>query len=188
MKKYLNLLIAVGIVFGPTSCQEITCPEFNEEILTWIPYQEDDKIELYSQLKDSTIIVLINSVVVTHTTSYNTGKDCGHCDDDIHISGSNFYVEIYLKDGKTRSQNIRLGDSHFSAYSESKKFLFDNKEYEVARTFDSSSGMFKKLIMAKDIGIIGLIDIHDNTWILKTDIKNRKSSEPRRITINNRSC
>ena len=51
--KFLILL-----TFGIISCTgfQVNCPDFDEKILSWMPYQANDVIELYSHSKNSTII------------------------------------------------------------------------------------------------------------------------------------
>ena len=187
------LFFMLVCLWGLTSChQQVTCPELKEEILSWIPYQENDAIELYSQMKDSTIIFSIKSVIVTHTTDYTTGYKCGGCDDEIQINSyddSNFHVDIYLNNGIITSQTYRIFDSYFPTYTETKNYLFENKEYDIVRIFDNadySNGRLKKLIIAKDFGVIGLIDVDGNTWTLKTNAKLRSlNGERKNIVINN---
>ena len=191
MKKCFPLFV-IGVLFGLMSCKT-NCSEFNEKNLSWIPYQKNDVIELYSQLNDSTIIFSINSVEISHTTHYSSNADCGGCDDYVFINNynSDFYVEIYLHENKMGSQNYKIIDTYFSTYSEAKNFLFENEEYELVRIFEmnGSQGTFRKLIIAKEIGIIGLIDIEGNTWTLKTNAKiKRLNKEQRNIVINNVSC
>ena len=191
MKKYLNLLFVAGVLLGLISCRE-NCSSFDMNNLSWTPYQEDDVIELYSQLNDSTIAFSIKSVVVMHTTHVSFGTKCGGCDDQIFINGyddSDFYVEIYLFNGKSGSQNYHIVNSYFSDYTEVRNFIFDSKEYDIVRIFDNggSNGKFKRLIIAKDIGVIGLVDIYDNTWTLKIGAKS-KSPDKKGIVINNTSC
>ena len=193
MKKYLSLFV-VGVLFGVISCKT-NCPEFDKKILSWIPYQENDMIELYSLSKDSTILFSIESIEVTHTTSYAFGTDCGGCSDDIRINdyNSDFQLKIYLNENKVRSQNYKIFDTYFTTYSEFTNYLFEDKEYDVVRIFDNNDSKvsFKKLIIAKEIGIIGLIDTEGNTWALKTNAKIRRlnDNEQRKgIVINNVSC
>jgi hypothetical protein len=195
MKKFLSLFVIV-VFLGLISCRT-TCSEFDERILSWIPYQENDVIELYSQFNDSTIIFPINSVVISHKTHYKHNTDCGGCDDEIRINSydkSNFHVDIYINNkNKQMSQTYRICDSYFSTYSEINNFLFENTDYEFVRIFvaDYSNGMFQKLIIAKEFGVIGLIDVYGNTWILKTNAiikKHNEGNENRKnIVINNKS-
>jgi len=193
MKKCLSILV-IGILFGITSCRT-NCSEFDMKILNWIPYQENDVIELYSQLHDSTILFSIKSVYITHTTHYEHGTKCGGCSDEILITdyNSDFHVEISLSDRIIIRQSYKIIDTYFSTYSEVKNYLFESNEYDLVRIFetDSSEGKFQKLIVAKEIGVIGLIDIEGNTWTLKTDVKIRRLNEPNKrenVVINNVSC
>ena len=193
MKKCLTLFV-IGVLFGLISCKT-NCSDFDKKNLTWIPYQESDVVELYSQLNDSTIIFLINRVEVSHTTHYSFGSKCGGCSDEIFINdyNSDFHVEIYLHENKMNHQSYKIIDTYFSNYSEVKNYLFESKEYDLVRIFetDKSQGTFKKLIVAKNIGIIGLIDIDGNTWTLKTNVKIKKQNndgQQKSVVINNVSC
>gem|GEM_PF-3519434 len=197
MKKWL-FLFAVVVLFGLKSCyRQVTCPEFNEEILDWIPYQENDRIELYSQLKDSTITISIKSVEVTHTTDYKTGYDCGGCDDEILIRQNDsdhfkFQVDIRLN-RNTIAYQYQIGDTYYFEgnyiYSEKKNYLLEDIEYDMVRIFEKndSKGRYNRLIIAKDFGIIGLIDVFGNTWVLKNNVKIRRLNGRDRgnIVINN---
>jgi len=194
MKKFI---FVIGVLFVLISCKTniIFCPEFDKQILIWIPYQENDVIELYAQSNDSTILFSITSVNITHTTHYDYGTKCGGCRDEIFINdhNSDFHVEIYLHDRIMGHQSYKIIDSYFSTYSEVNNYLFESNEYDLVRIFeaDNSKGTFRKLIVAKDIGVIGLIDIYGNTWALKTNVKIRRyddPNKPRDIVINNVSC
>ena len=193
MKKCLTLFV-IGVLFGLISCRT-NCSDFDKKNLTWIPYQENDVIELYSQLNDSTITFLINRVEVSHTTHYSFGSKCGGCSDEIFVNeyNSDFYVEIYLHENKMSSQNYKIIDTYFSTYLEEKNYLFENKKYDLVRIFETngSQGTFRKLIVAKEIGVIGLIDNDGNTWALKTDVKIKRlndNEQRKSVVINNVSC
>ena len=181
MKKYLFLFV-IGILFGLISCR-INCPEFDRKILSWIPYQENDVIELYSQSNDSTILFSITSISVTHTTHYARNSKCGGCSDEIFINhyDSDFHFEMY-----GGGQSYKIFNTYFTTYSELNNYLFDGKEYDVVRIFENNNSnvSFKKLIIAKEFGIIGLIDKDGNTWALKTNDKGGNL----KLMINNTSC
>jgi len=91
MKKVL-FLFEIGVLCGLISCKT-HCPEFDEEILSWIPYQENDVIELYAQSNDSTIIFSIKSVDITHTTHYPSNTKCA-CGDDIKSGDSMSQINV----------------------------------------------------------------------------------------------
>ena len=203
MKKILNFTIFVVLSFlfaGLIGCGiKVDCPEFDEGILSWLPYQKNDVIELYSQSKDSTITFSINIVEITHKTHYTIGTKCGTCDDYIIMNSayntSNFKVDIRLNKNKIERQDYQIIDTFFeehnTIYSELRNYKFENDEYDIVRVFEKtdSRGTFKKLIIAKDIGIIGLVDIHGNTWtLLKPEVKIRRLNEREGVVINNVGC
>jgi len=188
MKKYLFVIV---ILFGLITCQE-TCPKFDEEILSWIP--QVDVIELYFQAKDSTIILPIESVVVTHTANLTRGfaigcKKCApECYDYISIGDDDsiFQIDISLRGNYITHQSYRIYDTFFYTFSEIENFIFENTEYDKVQVFNNHSNeTFKKLIVAKGFGIIGLVDIHDNTWVLKTNAKNKGTNERENIVFKN---
>ena len=186
MKKYLFLFV-IGIILGLISCKT-NCPEFDKEILSWIPYQENDVIELYSQSNNSTILFSITSVNIEHKTHYKHGTDCGGCSDYILINNydSDFHLDMYIHENIIGSQSYMIIDTYFDTYSERKNYQFENKEYDLVRIFETnvSQGTFRKLIVAKEIGIIGLVDIHGNSWILRTNATIKKPN----IQILRTSC
>jgi hypothetical protein len=185
MKKLQFILLVC--LLGLINCnRQVNCPKFNEEILNWIPYQENDVIELYSQSNDSTILFSISSVYISHTTHYEKGTKCGGCSDEILINGSDFEITMYLQENIVGSQNYKIFDTHFTTYSEKNNYLFENKEYDLVKIFETneSKAKLKKLIIARDIGIIGLIDKDGNTWVLKTNDK----GDNLKLTINETSC
>jgi len=201
MKKYLNLFLATVIICGLVGCnREVTCPAFKEEVLSWTPYQENDVIELYSPMNDSTIIFSIKSVDVTHTTHYNTGYDCGTCDDAITITQNDydnfrFHIDISLNKNQIKYQSYYIGDTYFVdgnyTYSEQMDFSFEGKKYDVVMLFEKkdSNGTIKKIIIAKDIGIVGIVDIYGNIWTLKDKVQIRGfSNERKNVKITNVSC
>jgi len=170
------------------------CPEFDEKILSWIPYQENDVIELYSHTKESTIVFTIKSVEIQHTTHLQLRSKCV-CSDYVYIRQNEtddiyFQVNIYLSENQMTSQSYQIGDTHFTTYSEIKNYEFEGKKYDVVRIFErnDSNGTFIKMIKAKDIGLIGLVDIQGNIWILKTNLGIRRLNEKKNIVINRVSC
>ena len=197
MGKYLNLYFVIAALLGLISChRQITCPKFDEKTLSWIPYQENDVIELYSPTNDSTITFSVKSVEIRHTTHYNTGYDCGTCDDVIEVNqnshdNSKFHINITLNKNKITYQSYWISDTYFVdgnyTYMELTNFTFGDKQYDVVRIFEKndSNGTIKKLIIAKEIGIVGLIDIEGNTWTL---IDSTSKDRSRNAKIKNISC
>ena len=192
MKK-LYFFIVIGWLFTVMSCKH-QCPPFDKGVLSWIPYQENDVVELYSESSDLIIKFSIKSVVVSHQTQYQDYAKCGTCDDYIEITQNSsdnfvFYAGMSLHKNKKISQNYFMGDTPFYTYSEFKKYQFNGNEYDKVRVFESTNlnKTFKTLITVKGIGIIGLIDNEDHVWVLKND-KIKESKEGNGIIIHETSC
>ena len=189
MKKFYFSII-IGCFFTLISCK-YHCPSFNKDVLSWIPYQENDVIELYSQSYDSTIIFSIKSVEVLHQTEYSYNSKCGTCDDYIVINADDnfdFYVSIYSHKNKFSSQYYRIGGTSFSTYLEYNEYVVDTKEYGSTRVFEADiNKTFKSLIIVKGIGIVGLLDMNDHLWVLKND-KTKESKDGTGVIINETSC
>jgi len=196
-----KLILILLIPFVLASCNiPISCPDFKEEILSWLPYQENDIVEFYSQQTDSTISFFIKNAGVSHTTHYHTGYKCGTCDDHIMVysednSSPKFLIDISLNKNKITNQSYYIWDTFFtdynSNYSEEKNYLFENNKYDIVRIFShkDSKGTLEKLIIAKGFGVIGFEDIYGNCWSLKTDTKDNKSGDgEKRMKIINTSC
>lgn len=78
---FLILFLFSTILFA--SCFRKHCPDFNEELLQWLPYKSGDIINLKNTLLDSTITININNVEIEHMDSYKKNHKCGQCDDYI---------------------------------------------------------------------------------------------------------
>jgi len=195
----LWLLFLVVCLSGLTNCTRLfNCPQYDARILNWIPYQAKDEIEMYSQARDSTIIFLIKSVTVEHTTDYTLAKDCS-CTDYSYVnnrnedseSESNFRVYINSNTrNKVSSHHYWVCGSCFYNYTEFNNYTFENEKYSVVRIFDNeedcSHGLLKTLIIAQDVGVIGLIDNKDHLWTLKTNVNENRNSIS--LVFINRSC
>ncbi len=89
MRKVKQLAIPIfGLIFLISCGRQINCPDFKQEIMEWIPYQNNDTIKLINSSNDSIIKLAIDEVIIEHTTHYMTNLDCGTCDDHIMINGN----------------------------------------------------------------------------------------------------
>jgi len=132
--------------------------------------------------------------VVTHTAnlkkSFTIGcVKCGpECSDYISVGDddSMFQIGISLSGSYITYQSYRIYDTFFDAFSEIENFIFEDTEYDIVQVFNNHSNeTFKKLIVAKGFGVIGLIDIYDNTWGLKNNAKSKGTNERGNIVIKN---
>ncbi|HOT89344.1 MAG TPA: hypothetical protein PLC59_01200 [Bacteroidales bacterium] len=61
MKKIIQLTILISGLILMISCgRKIDCPDFNNEILEWIPSQNNDTIKLINSSNDSIMKLVIN--------------------------------------------------------------------------------------------------------------------------------
>ena len=191
MKKFYFSTI-IGCFFALISCK-YHCPSFDKDVLSWIPYQKNDVVELYSESYDSTIIFSIKSVNVLHQTEYSYNSKCGTCDDFIEITQNtndnfDFLAQIFLHKNKMQNQYYRIDGTSFSTYLEYNEYVVDVKEYGKTRVFEADFNQtFKSLIIVKGIGIVGLVDKNDQLWVLKNG-KTKKSKEGKEVIIKETSC
>ncbi|MBN2694771.1 hypothetical protein JXR93_08915 [bacterium] len=187
IKKFclLNLLFTLFLVIFLTSCTE-NCPSFNKDNLKWIPYKEGGSITLYNQELNSSIILPIVKISVSHTSSYEGFNDCGGCLDFVSINS--VYAENYLfnydafiSSGNLSSEEYTFkfndGDIVFSSSESSHKsienYSLNGVNYELVRVFENSETYTKsltneikysKLIVAKGVGVIAIIDNQNRVW------------------------
>lgn len=198
MKIILQLTILISGLALLMSCgRQIDCPNFNNEVLDWIPYQNNDTIRLINSSNDSIIILVINEVVIEHTTHYMTNLDCGTCDDQIMINGNetnnnDLQINIGLNENNINAQRYLIKGSYFTEYnsdcSEQADYSFEGVKYNAVRIFEKkeTNDRFFKLILAKGLGIVGLVDKNGDVWkIISNDLKNSMSES---VEIKNISC
>lgn len=178
------------------SCgRQIDCPEFNSQILDWIPYENNDTIRLFNTSTDSVIILAINELIIEHTTHYMTNLDCGTCDDQIMVNHNetnnhDLQIKINLNENNLMDQSYLIVESYFTEYNsnyfEFKDYTFENKVYDEVRIFEKKelNQIFIKLILAKGFGIVGLVDNENSIWIIQgSRLKNDKSNSVEIINI-----
>lgn len=193
----INLFLTLLLILQSCGFQ-VNCPDFDAETLEWIPYQNNDIIILENSSKESHITLAVNSIYVEHTTHYVTNQKCGTCDDIISINGNetdnnNFLVHIGLNKNRINSQDYLVNGTYFtdynSEYSEHNNYLFDGDVYEAVRIFEKSvaNETYRKLIIAKGYGIVGLVDYEGNAWKL-VDVISSSGGISNNIDIKKVSC
>jgi hypothetical protein len=198
MRNVFQLTIFISGLILMISCgRKIDCPDFNDEILKWVPYQNNDTIRLMNSSNDSIMKLVINEVIVEHTTHYMTNVKCGTCDDRIMINvNETDSVDLQIHIGLTYkhiyNQSFLIKGFYFteynSDYSEQSDYSFEGVNYDVVRIFEKkeTDDRFFKLIIAKGFGIIGLVEKNGDVWEIKSTILKSKKSES--VEIRNISC
>ena len=172
-----------------TSCEmKVDCPDFDRDLLEWFPYEDGISVLLTNSKENAVLELDINKVIVNHTKHYMRNEDCGTCDDYIEIneSSDDLHATIFLNENTIDAEYYLVKGAGFSDYTFFDSYIFDNKEYSEVKVFEDNTSniSFKKLIIAKGFGIIGLVDSDNRTWVLKPKSVETKSS----IEIKDTSC
>lgn len=198
MKNIFQLVVFASVLVLVQGCGfQIDCPDFNTKLLEWVPYQNHDTIRLRNVNDDSILVLAVNEIYVEHTTHYVINEKCGTCDDFIKVNQnetipSDLRIFIYLNKNQFKSQGYEIQDSYFAEYnteySEQADYTFEGVLYDHVRVFEKNpiSEGFNKLIIAKGIGIVGLVDHEGNNWILTENPSESGNKEP--VEIRNISC
>ncbi len=188
MKTRLYIL-SLTIILVLSSCIGIKkkCPEFDDEIMAWIPYEQGDIIKLSNSDLDSTITILIQSQYIDHMESYKTNEKCGQCDDYITINNSQNSQFNYS--ASTHYQELGVETFYFSINDTLVRFEtnvsqiiphynynvegIDYQNVKIYTNQKTSDKNFYCLIIAKNIGIVALIDNYERYWAIdNNEIRN----------------
>ncbi len=201
--KTLTTIILLVYSFVFFSSSHVSCPEFDKTYLEWLPYQQGDTITFINLTNDSTFEFYITDVYITHTTSYNTRMDCGECSNTIRINpfievANDLSIDISFEENRIIEEQYTIKVSYFehnarnnsstSSYSELSDYELNGTFYDEVKIFTnySSSGSFTEIILAQGFGIIALIDLEENTWILKQSTTT--NFDTKSVEIQNSSC
>lgn len=158
----------------------------NNEPLRWIPYERNDTLIFKNEITDSTLLLAIDSLTIRHTTSYSSFNDCGNCDDYIEVNyyyqqEPDFHVSISFDKDGISGEGYTIMEDRFddSNCTEQNNYKIRTEQYEVVKIYEASNEYeyFKTLIVAKDYGVVALIDRNNTYWILQNDfsVENPKS-------------
>jgi len=168
MKTTLNIFYTIVLLCLFSTCgRNINCPDFDKNILSWFPYEKGSVIRLENKIANTSLTIPISDVWINHTTSYNTGNDCGHCDDNIKISSkADFSIFVSIEKNKITYEHYNIKSENFYGNPTiSENYTFNNKKYDQAKIFEKT-GSNSKLIVAQDFGIVGFIDENGEEWLL----------------------
>jgi len=158
---------------------KVKCPKFDKDILNWVPYQNNDTIKLVNLKNDSVLLLIIDTLMINHTTYFLTSSDCGGCGDDILVNNyetKDLQIMIFISDNTITGQCYTIKGTYFEDdsidyldYIEQPDYLFNGICYDNVHIFENkkTGEKFKKLIVAKEFGIVGLIDKDDNIWFIE---------------------
>ena len=186
MKRCFKPILLLAAAAALAGCWgTVTCPELKESVvesvLVWTPYEKNDTVLFTSKavdyLQDYSIMLIITNVEAQHITQYSAGSKCGGCRDEIRvtgtISGTGFEILTdFDRNNKISYQHLWFTDSYFLSYSTHSTYAVEDVEYKNVRVYnsynsDNTDKGYKTLIIAKDVGIVGLVDFNDSVWYIK---------------------
>jgi hypothetical protein len=163
--------IIIGL-FLLSSCK-YRCPDFNTDILKWIPYQKNDSITfVFSQ--DTSMTLWAGEIEVHHTKSIGLMDYCGVCRNDVNLFIGNSSFKIYFQLGDNDPPLMRINikwngeEYYFGQISDSlMNYQLMGNKFENARAFYSNEfdNDSSRVIIAKDYGIL-MIEIDGRKWII----------------------
>ena len=169
MKTLLNIFCAIMFLCLFSACgRNVSCPDLDENILSWFPYEEGSVIRLENKTTDDLLTIPIAYMRIDHTSHYNTSYDCGHCDDEIMIGNNDvgFSISVHIEKNKITFERYKIGDvSFYGSHIMSENYIFNDKKYEQVKIFENT-GNNTKLIVARNFGIVGFIDENGEEWLL----------------------
>lgn len=198
MRAKLKVTLIFFILVMFTSCGwQVDCPDFDDKVLDWLPYKNNDVVSFTNIENDSVLSLNIKEIIVKHTTHYNTAYNCGTCYNHIKVNDYedgdlNINIEINLDENEVTSQSYYIFGSYFSdfnsLFSEKYEYAFNGVLYNKVKLFENaeSEGYFVKLILANGIGIIGLVDKNGHLWSFNNTVL--KSNDMDTVEITNISC
>jgi len=168
MKTTLSIFCAIVLLCLFSACgRNVKCPDLDKNILSWFPYENESNIRLKNKTTGVVLTIPISYVRINHTTGYNTGNDCGHCDDNIEIhSNADFNIFVSIEKNKITYERYSIeGVSFFGNTPILENYTLNNKKYEQVKIFEKS-GSNSKLIVARDFGIVGFVGENGEEWLL----------------------
>jgi hypothetical protein len=175
--KLLSIRICLFFLIFPlfiAGCKmKVDCPEFDNNLMKWFPYEEGSSITLVNSSSDAKLELEINKVVIEHTTHYISNQKCGSCEDYVEINETtdDLNILIYLNENSIGTEYYLVKGAGFYEYTFFGSYVVDSKEYLDVKVFVNATTNldYTKLVVAKGFGIIELVDDDNESWVLKQD-------------------
>ena len=150
------------------------CPDFNNEVLDWMPYKVADIVEINNSVSSESLIV--NTSQIYHSDKVSFGVKCACLNTYVlNLSSHSFNIDIRYSDSKEIGTSEIVVNGEWLDYSEQKASIFvnGNNYYDVI-IYESRNlltpGSFSKVIIAKSIGIVAIIGENEE-WGINYDNK-----------------
>ena len=169
-----SILIILAITFFFAGCGN-NCPKFNEEILQWMPYHENEKLSFINN-KGEEIELEVTSCNITHTDNIGFGK-CG-CESNytVTLNSESLLLKCLIDDYEYfKEKRMHINNQYLNLTRQLDSYNFNGKAYKnvciYERTLEEENS-FLQIIQIKDIGIVEFT-INDEQWV-KKDLSTKK--------------
>ena len=180
-KKYFFIFNLLLLLL--TSC-EYNCPNFDENLLSWMPYKKNNSL-IYTNQQHDTISFQINKVDISD--GYTTSRKNRNCCESRAIVGEvnnlkGIGCEIILLENSLSIQvSIRIGNNNGlnfletnDIYSDTQILSINNKQYSEVLVFERDTIKYDdeiwKIILANNYGIVQFYDRETGyIWTLQDD-------------------
>jgi len=179
-KSKFLVLILVSFAIFLSDCA-IHCDDFNNDIITWMPYQQYQKIMLTGELSSIELIVTFNEI--DHTEKIGFGSKCDCMDwytlsmesDSINLGAlfmnSNNVEESYLE---INGQLLAFSERNASQDINGKSY---SDVISYVKEYPDIPSLFQKVIISKSIGILA-VQMSNGEWLYALDsVKQIKISD-----------
>ncbi len=169
-KTHFLFLISILII---SSCAR-DCPDFDNEVLNWMPYKVGDIVEIDNSQNSESLIV--NSSQIYHSDKVSFGVKCG-CNNAyiLNLKSNTFNIDIRFNDSRDIETSEMIVNGEWLDYSEQKAIIFINgRNYYDVLIYESqnmlTAGTFSKVVVAKSIGIVAIVGDNEE-WNIFFDTK-----------------
>ncbi|NJO92263.1 MAG: hypothetical protein HC831_27295, partial [Chloroflexia bacterium] len=106
LRMSIKLFFLVFLLFIAGCEMKVDCPEFDNELLQWFPYEAGSSIVLINSNDNTELELKVDNTLIRHTTHYKTNEDCGTCDDRVEIneSSDDLNISIFLNENNIEAE------------------------------------------------------------------------------------
>jgi hypothetical protein len=153
----INITLLLVLVSG---CGD-RCDDFNNDIVSWMPYKVNEKIVLSDSVNTQTLVV--HYCQITHSDKLSSGSTC-LCSDSYSLimSSDLFYLDVQFISSKVLEDSyIEINHEELIFSEELDSLELNGNVYQDVVVYLSTDpnfyGNYNKIIISKSIGILAII-------------------------------
>lgn len=176
MTKFFTLLLTALVFIGCSSSSDTTnCPNFDNEILKYIPYYTGDDFILINNSDNSETKVSVKHSSLRHRESFTSTQECGECDDYLKIVftirnlGEMTLIKM-ISYNEIETDHLSL-DVGFEQPKALEELTINDIKYKDVLVYEveanQENAKYKKIVFAKDFGLVAIYETEGSIWTLK---------------------